>query len=190
MSGFYVILDNDLNLTYCYIMWANISNYFFDRIYKSWHWTFEHLYFTFPDVMLQLQLLKVPYYSYVPIFVFLPEHDELSETLQRKWHNWPKHGCLRGQVLGQLGWGISALQSTTPPPTLQFNLGHWLQSSEAVPPIFMSLTGIEPTTVSVGVAYYFCTMLDHWNTVAINFFRSQAPLLALCRSPPQQTVTS
>lgn len=95
-------------------------------------------------------------------------NDELSETLQRRWHIWPKHGCLRGRVLGELGWGISALQSTTPPPTLQFNLGRWLQSSEAGPPIFMSLTGIEPTTFSVGVAYYFCTMLDHWNTVAIN----------------------
>lgn len=158
-------------------MWTNVSNYFFDHIYnKSWHWTYKHLYLTFPDVKQQLQLLKVPYYSYVPIFVFsswtlVERHhmnDELSETLQRRWHVWPKHGRLRGQVLGQLGWGISALQSTTPPPTLQFNLGHWLQSSEAGPPIFMSLTGIEPTTFSVGVACCFCTMLDHWNTVAIN----------------------
>lgn len=74
MSGYYVILDNDLNLTYCYIMWTNVNNYSFDRIYKSWHWTFEHLYLTFPNVMLQLQLLKVLYYSYVPVFVFLPEH--------------------------------------------------------------------------------------------------------------------
>lgn len=39
---------------------------FFDHIYnKSWHWTYKHLYLTFPDVKQQLQLLKVPYYSYV-----------------------------------------------------------------------------------------------------------------------------